>query len=118
MNTADLLALFPLLLIAAIAVVVMLGIAFKRSPALAAGLTVAGLTAAFVSIWAAAPVVPRQVTPLLLVDNIRPVLHWPDRRLRRGRRRAVATNISRSMTAIAKSYTFCFSSRLLAARSW
>jgi NADH-quinone oxidoreductase subunit N len=69
MSTPDLLALLPLLLIAASAVVVMLGIAFKRDPSLAAGLTVAGLTAAFVSIWAAAPVVPRQVTSLLLVDR-------------------------------------------------
>src|ERR1700679_1502150 len=69
MNTRDLLALFPLLLIAASAVVVMLGITFRRSLALAAGLTVAGLTAAFVSIWAAVSVVPRQVTPLLLIDN-------------------------------------------------
>jgi NADH-quinone oxidoreductase subunit N len=69
MNTNDLLALLPLLLIAASAVVVMLGIACKRSPALAAGLTLAGLTAAFVSIWVAVPVVPRQVTPLLLVDK-------------------------------------------------
>ena len=69
MSSRDLLALLPLLLIAASAVVVMLGIAFRRSPALAAGLTLAGLTAAFVSIWAAVPVVPRQVTPLLLVDR-------------------------------------------------
>src|SRR5580692_202954 len=69
MSTDDLLALLPLLLIAASVVVVMLGIAFRRGPALAAGLTLAGLTAAFVSIWAAVPVVPRQVTPLLLVDR-------------------------------------------------
>src|SRR5580693_8246280 len=69
MSTRDLLALLPLLLIAASAVVVMLGIAFKRDPALAAGLTLAGLTAAFVSILAAASAVPRQVTPLLLVDR-------------------------------------------------
>src|SRR5580692_8775748 len=69
MSTDDLLALLPLLLIAASVVVVMLGIAFRRGPALAAGLTLAGLTAAFVSIWAAVPVVPRQVTPLLLVDK-------------------------------------------------
>ena len=69
MNTTDLLALSPLLLIAATAVVVMLGIAFRRNHALAAGLTLAGLTAAFVSICAAAPLVPRQVTPLLLVDQ-------------------------------------------------
>ena len=69
MSTRDLFALLPLLLIAASAVVVMLGIALRRDPALAAGLTLAGLTAAFVSIWAAAAVVPRQVTPLLLVDR-------------------------------------------------
>jgi NADH-quinone oxidoreductase subunit N len=69
MSTRDLLALLPLLLIAGSAVVVMLGIAFRRSPALAAGLTLAGLTAAFVSIWTAVPAVPRQVTPLLLVDK-------------------------------------------------
>jgi NADH-quinone oxidoreductase subunit N len=69
MTTSDLTALFPLLLIAASAVIVMLGIAFRRSPALAAGLTLAGLTAAFASIWPAASVVPRQVTPLLIVDK-------------------------------------------------
>src|SRR5580692_4556561 len=69
MSTDDLLALLPLLLIAASAVVVMLGIGLKRSPALAVGFTLGGLIAAFVSIWAAVPVVPRQVTPLLLVDN-------------------------------------------------
>src|SRR5580704_10069443 len=69
MSTRDLLALSPLIMIAATAVVAMLGIAFKRSPALSAGLTLAGLTAAFASIWAAVLVVPRQVTPLLLVDK-------------------------------------------------
>jgi NADH-quinone oxidoreductase subunit N len=69
MNTRDLFALLPLLLIAASAMVVMLGIAFKRDPALTAALTFAGLTAAFVSIWPAASVAPRPVTSLLLVDG-------------------------------------------------
>jgi len=69
MNTADILALLPLLLIAGTAVVVMLGIAFRRDHALAAGLTLVGLTAAFISIFAAAPPVPRQVTSLLLMDR-------------------------------------------------
>ena len=69
MSTRDLFALLPLLSIAVSAVVVMLGIAFKRAPALAAGLTFAGLTAAFLSACAAVPVVPRQVTSLLLVDR-------------------------------------------------
>ena len=69
MSTRDLFALLPLLLIAVSAVVVMLGIAFKRDSGLAAGLTLAGLTAAFLSVWVAAPAVPRQVTSLLLVDR-------------------------------------------------
>lgn len=69
MNTTDMHALLPLLLIAGTSVVVMLGIAFKRDHALAAGLTLAGLAAAFLSLWAAAPLAPRQVTSLLLVDR-------------------------------------------------
>jgi NADH-quinone oxidoreductase subunit N len=69
MNAADILALFPLLLIAGSAIVVMLAIAFKRNHALAAGLTLIGLAAAFISLWAAAQLAPRQVTSLLLVDR-------------------------------------------------
>ena len=68
-DAADLIALLPLLLISATAVVVMLGIAFKKSHALAAGLTLVGLMVAFISIFAAAPLAPRQVTPLLLIDR-------------------------------------------------
>ena|ERR1700722_5185618 len=69
MDAADMLALLPLLLISATSIVVMLGIAIKRSHALAIGLTVAGLAAAFISLFAAAPLVPRQVTSLLLLDR-------------------------------------------------
>jgi NADH-quinone oxidoreductase subunit N len=69
MNATDILALLPLLLLTATSVAVMLGIAAKRSHALTAALTLTGLTAAFVSIGAAAPLVPRQVTSLLLVDG-------------------------------------------------
>jgi NADH-quinone oxidoreductase subunit N len=69
MNLADIFALLPLLLIAGTSVVVMLGIAFKRNHALTAGLTLVGLTAAFISIYAAASLAPRQVTSLLLVDR-------------------------------------------------
>jgi len=69
MNATDTLAMLPLLLIAGTSIVVMLGIAAKRSHALTATLTLAGLAAAFASIWAAAPHVPRQVTSLLLVDQ-------------------------------------------------
>jgi NADH-quinone oxidoreductase subunit N len=69
MNAADMLALLPLLLIAGTALIVMLGIAFKRNHALAAGLTLVGLAAAFISLWAVAPLAPRKVTSLLLVDR-------------------------------------------------
>lgn len=69
MSPNDIVALLPLLVIAAAAIVVMLGIALKRSHALAAGLTLAGLAAAFISIWAAVPLVPRQVTSLLILDR-------------------------------------------------
>jgi NADH-quinone oxidoreductase subunit N len=68
-NAADTLALLPLILISAAAVIVMLGIACKRSHALAAALTLIGLAAAFISIAAAVPLAPRQITSLLLVDQ-------------------------------------------------
>ena len=68
-DATDLIALLPLTLISATAVVVMLAIACKRSHALAAGLTLVGLIVAFFSIFAAAPLAPRQVTPLLLIDR-------------------------------------------------
>jgi NADH-quinone oxidoreductase subunit N len=69
MNPTGILSLLPLILIAGAAIVVMLGIACKRNHALAAGLTLAGLTAAFISVFAIAPLAPRQVTALLLVDG-------------------------------------------------
>jgi NADH-quinone oxidoreductase subunit N len=69
MNASDTLALLPLILIAATAVIVMLGIASKRSHTLAVALTLIGLAAAFISISAAEPLAPRQVTSLLLVDR-------------------------------------------------
>lgn len=68
-NAVDIIALLPILLTAATAVLVMLGIALKRSHALAAGLTLVGLTGAFISIFLALPFAPRQVTSLLLIDR-------------------------------------------------
>ncbi len=69
MNVTDILALLPLHLVAATAVIVMLGIAAQRSHRLTAGLTIAGLAAAFLSVFVAAPLVPRQVSSLLLMDH-------------------------------------------------
>jgi NADH-quinone oxidoreductase subunit N len=68
-KASDIIALLPILLVSATAVVVMLAIAWWRSHALAAGLTLAGLAAAFISIFAALPLAPRQVTSVLLVDR-------------------------------------------------
>jgi NADH-quinone oxidoreductase subunit N len=68
-NATDTLALLPLILIAATAVIVMLATACKRSHPLAAALTLIGLASAFISITAAQPLAPRQVTSLLLVDR-------------------------------------------------
>ena len=69
MNARDIMALLPLILLAGTANVVMLAIAFRRNHALAASLTLAGLAAAFLSLFAASPLAPRQVTSLLLVDQ-------------------------------------------------
>ena len=69
MNSRDMIALLPLILLAGTANAVMLAIAVKRNHALAEGLTLAGLAAAFLSLFAASPLAPRQVTPLLLVDQ-------------------------------------------------
>jgi len=69
MNAAGTLAYLPLLLIVATATVVMLGIAIRRSHALTVILTLAGLAATFVSVLAVAPFVPKQLTPLLLIDR-------------------------------------------------
>ena len=57
------------MVIAGMSNLVMLAIAFKRNHALAAGLTVAGLVAAFMSIPAVTPYVPRHVTTLLIMDR-------------------------------------------------
>jgi NADH-quinone oxidoreductase subunit N len=68
-DAADIIALLPILVLSATAVIVMFGIALKRSHALAAGLTLVGLVVAFISIFVTVPLAPRQVTSLLLVDR-------------------------------------------------
>ncbi len=69
MTLAECLALLPLILIAGTAILTMLSIAFTRHHALAAGLTVAGFVAAFLSVFAIVPYVPRHVTTLLMMDR-------------------------------------------------
>ena len=69
MNTADLLALLPFLLIAGTSVLVMLEIAAWRSHWLSLGITLVGLAAAFGSLWLVAPLAPRKVMSLLILDQ-------------------------------------------------
>ncbi|HEV2495275.1 MAG TPA: NADH-quinone oxidoreductase subunit N [Terriglobia bacterium] len=69
MNSADLTALLPLIVISATAIVVMLATAIRRNHAVSALVTLIGLAAAFVSLWRAAALVPRQASPLLVVDG-------------------------------------------------
>jgi NADH-quinone oxidoreductase subunit N len=68
-NGTDAVALLPLILLAGTPVLIMLGIAVRRSHGLTLGLTLAGLAAAFASIWIAAALAPRQITALLVIDN-------------------------------------------------
>ncbi len=66
MTASDLLALLPLLLVAATSVIVMLSVAVYRNHALAVVLTLLGFAAAFCSVF----FVPlRQVTALLIIDS-------------------------------------------------
>jgi NADH-quinone oxidoreductase subunit N len=69
MNSTDMLALLPLLLIAATAILVMLVIAVRRSHLVSAMLTVFGFSAAFATLFVAAPLAPHEVTPLLTIDS-------------------------------------------------
>jgi NADH-quinone oxidoreductase subunit N len=66
MTATDVLALSPLVLVAATSVVVMVAAAVRRNHALALGITLAGLAAAFYSVLF---VHPRQVTALLSMDS-------------------------------------------------
>ncbi len=69
MNSTDFVALAPLLVMTGTLLVVMLTVGFQRNHFLTASLTFLGLAAALVSLCLTAPVAPRQVTALLIVDS-------------------------------------------------
>lgn len=69
MNGRDALALLPLIIVAGTSVLVMVGVAVRRSHGLTLGLTLAGLASAFGCLWIATNFVPRQVTSLLVIDR-------------------------------------------------
>lgn len=69
MHPSDYTALLPFLVITATSVAVMLLIAVTRRHRWTIMLTIVGLAAAFLSLFASLRVAPRPVTPLLLVDR-------------------------------------------------
>ena len=69
MNIADLTALSPFIILAATSVVVMLTIAFYRSHKLTVVLTLAGLVLSATSLSLISCMLPRTVTPLLMIDH-------------------------------------------------
>jgi len=69
MQPADFTALLPFLIITATSVAVMLLIAVVRSHRWTVGLTILGLTAAFISLFVSLRIAPHSVTLLLLVDR-------------------------------------------------
>lgn len=69
MSATDFFALLPLLILGGASVVVMVGIAVRRSHVATVTLTLIGLAAAFASLFSVASVVPRQVSSLLIIDQ-------------------------------------------------
>jgi NADH-quinone oxidoreductase subunit N len=69
MSSADILALLPMIVLAAGAVLIMMVIAARRSHLTTALLTLLSLLIAFVTIHIALRVSPRPVTPLMIVDR-------------------------------------------------
>jgi NADH-quinone oxidoreductase subunit N len=69
MNVSDLSALLPLIIIATTVIVVMLVIAFFRDHKLTAVLTLTGLALAGASLTMVSPMIPRRITPLLILDH-------------------------------------------------
>lgn len=69
MNSTDLIAILPLVIVSIFSVIVLIGIVAHRGHRLAFVLTLAGEIAAFAAIPVSLSITPRQVTPLLVVDR-------------------------------------------------
>ncbi|MDN5752007.1 MAG: NADH-quinone oxidoreductase subunit N [Nitrosospira sp.] len=69
LTRSDIMVLMPLIIVAASAVGVMLTVAFTRRPQASMILTLLGLIFSFAALPFAANFGPRQITPLLIVDN-------------------------------------------------
>jgi NADH-quinone oxidoreductase subunit N len=68
-TASDLIPLLPLITISTASVVVLLSIAFYRNHKLAAVLSLAGLLISFAMLFVASYDVPRQITPLFILDS-------------------------------------------------
>jgi NADH-quinone oxidoreductase subunit N len=69
MTSTGLLALLPLIVLTATAIVVMMTVAFHRNHRLTFVLTLAGLVLSFLAIFIVLPIAPMRVTPLLVLDG-------------------------------------------------
>lgn len=69
MNSTDLLALLPLIVMAVAPVLVMVVAAFRRSHRVSLVLSLLGYTLGFIALFVAIPYIPRQITPLVIVDR-------------------------------------------------
>src|SRR6201984_308996 len=69
MNHADLVALLPLIIVPASAIIAMIAIAIRRNHKATAMIALAGLVAGLGSLFFAAPVLPRKSTPLFILDS-------------------------------------------------
>ena len=69
MTHAEVIALVPLMSLAATALVALLMIAIWRHHLAVTGITLLGLAVALVTLWVVTrPLIPQQITPLLVID--------------------------------------------------
>ena len=69
MNSTDLLALLPLIVMAVAPVLVMVVASFRRSHRVSLVLSLLGYVVGFIALFIVIPFVPRQITPLVIVDR-------------------------------------------------
>jgi NADH-quinone oxidoreductase subunit N len=69
MSSGDLVALAPLIVVAAASIAILLAIAFYRNHRITAVITLIGLALAFITLPVVSAKAPRQITPLLILDS-------------------------------------------------
>src|SRR5262245_13472647 len=69
MTLGDLVTLLPLIVVAAASIATLLVIAFNRNHEITVAITLSGLALAFISLLVISDKVPRQITPLLIIDS-------------------------------------------------